>query len=236
MNHAKKTTQGFTLIELMLAMTFISVLLLAIAMTIIQIGVIYNKGMTYKEVNQASRDISDDIRRTISAGSSIDLASDYVTTSAGGRLCTGTSSYVWNNASALQQGTDSNVVSYASKPDGVRLVKVPDAAKQYCEKNGAALVLTQIRAIDTTLSKELLKPGDRDLQVNQFSVQTDSRVSDPLTGQQLYTISFVIGTGRVSAMNATQTACLPPGDSSADPEYCTVQQFSLVIRAGNRVN
>ena len=64
MNRAAKQT-GFTLIELMLAMTFISVLLLAIAMTIIQIGTIYNRGVTLKEVSQAARSISDELNRSI---------------------------------------------------------------------------------------------------------------------------------------------------------------------------
>lgn len=235
MNHVKPQNKGFTLIELMLAMSFISVLLLGIAMTIIQIGVIYNKGMTYKEVNQASRDISDDIRRTVSAGVSLNFATDYVTSSAGGRLCTGTYSYIWNTAKAAQQG-DTNLVIYASKPDKVRLVKVPDSAKQYCVRDGSDFELDEIRSTDTLAAKELLKPGDRELQVNQFVVQSDPQVSDAVTGQRLYTVSYTIGAGDISTMNLTQSACLAPGNNNANPEYCTVQQFSLVIRAGNRVN
>src|SRR6218665_2336873 len=103
-----KRTGGFTLIELMLSMTFVSVLLLAIAMTIIQMATIYNKGMTVKEVNQTSRDISDDLKRSFSASQvfvvntdpAID-STDYVRIKlgseiVGGRLCTGTYSYIWN--------------------------------------------------------------------------------------------------------------------------------------------
>ena len=68
--------RGFTLIELMLAMTFISVLLLAIAMTIIQIGNIYNKGTTVKEINQAARAIADDVSRSASAASALNIDTD----------------------------------------------------------------------------------------------------------------------------------------------------------------
>jgi prepilin-type N-terminal cleavage/methylation domain-containing protein len=55
--------KGFTLIELMLAMSFISVLLLSIAMVGIQAGKMYSRGIVLRDVNQAGRDISDTIRR-----------------------------------------------------------------------------------------------------------------------------------------------------------------------------
>jgi hypothetical protein len=59
---------------------------------------------------------------------------------------------------------------------------------------------------------------------------------DDATGQQLYNLTFTIGTGDANALTADKTACLPPGDPNSDFAYCTVQQFTLVIRAGNRVN
>ncbi len=237
MNHAAKRLEGFTLIELMLAMIFVSVLLLAIAFTIIQIGAIYTRGMTLKEVNQTSRDISDDLRRTVAGSEAFSLTTDYVTNSAGGRLCTGTYSYVWNYAKALASG-DTNLTTYEANAGTVlRLVKVPDPGKLYCLKapNGA-LQYRQIRLNDTSTAQELLKAGDRQLSLHQFTVTSGPGLSDPVTGQQLYSILFAIGTGRVEALNADQSACLPPGDPNSDLLYCAVQQFTLVVRAGNRVN
>ena len=67
MNHVDKT-KGFTLIELMLSMTFISILLVAIAVTIIQISNVYNRGITLKEVNQAGRSLSNELQRSITSG------------------------------------------------------------------------------------------------------------------------------------------------------------------------
>ena len=49
--------KGFTLIELMLAMSFISVLLLSIAMVGIQAGKMYSRGIVLRDVNKAGRDI-----------------------------------------------------------------------------------------------------------------------------------------------------------------------------------
>lgn len=54
---------GFTLIELMLAMAFVSVLLLAIATIAIQAGKLYNRGLTLKSINQSGREIGDILRR-----------------------------------------------------------------------------------------------------------------------------------------------------------------------------
>ena len=58
-----RRTKGFTIVELSLAMTFVSMLLLAIAMTAIQAGSLYNKGLVLESVNQAGRDIGDMLRR-----------------------------------------------------------------------------------------------------------------------------------------------------------------------------
>lgn len=237
MNRVVKSSQGFTLIELVLAMAFISVLLLAIAMTIIQVGTIYNRGMTLKEINQSGRAISDDVKRTANASESIVLANDYVTTTAGGRICFGTYSYIWNTAVALERN-DANLVNYESNASKVvRFAKVSDTAKLYCSKNASGgLVYRSIRALDNDKVQELLPPGDHTIGINQFDIPTISLVHDTATTQTLATLQFTLGSGRTSAMNSTQSACLPPTDLNSDLVYCTVQQFTLVLRTGNRVN
>lgn len=239
MNHVdkKQRTQGFTLIELMLAMTFIAVLLLAIAMTIIQIGAIYNKGITLKDINQAGRSIGDDVKRTTAEAGTITRATDYYTNSAGGRLCLGTYSYIWNTAKALE-GNDPNRTTYASTPTKpINFVKVSDAGKIYCARTGGgALTYRTIRAADTTIAQELLPAGDHALGVNLVDLPAASIVTDVTTGQTVYTFLYTLGSGKTSAMDATQSACLGPGQINSDPTYCSVQQFTIVLRTGNRVN
>ena len=110
MNHDK--TRGFTLIELMLAMTFIAFLLVAIAMVTVQISNIYNKGITLREVNQAGRSVADEIQRSISSSIPFDVtpkvdaspataASKYVVRDGGGRLCLGQYTYAWNYGKSI---------------------------------------------------------------------------------------------------------------------------------------
>lgn len=249
MNRAAKQ-QGFTLIELMLAMAFIAVLLLAIAMTIIQVGAIYNKGMTLKEVNEASRGIADDFRRSVVAARQIDLSTDYGQvvvsgTVVGGRLCMGSYSYVWNYARNLKpigqgaivyQNNGSTPVDESTVP--VRFVKIADPNKAYCAKNGANFTLNTISVADQAKAVELLRSGDHDLGIHQFDILSPVPASaiDANSGQQLYSLTYTIGTSKITALNNTQSACLPPNDPNADPLYCNVQQFSLVVRAGNGVN
>jgi hypothetical protein len=250
MNHSHKYTKGFTIIELTLAMTFISFLLLGIALTIIQIGAQYNQGTTAKEINQAARDMDDDISRTVSMTSSVDLTNDFVLTPseenpAGGRLCLGTYSYIWNYAEAIAnnipQVTKYEALPTAERRDTILFAKVPDQAKSYCLKGSTGgLAYPNIRVADSSLVQELLKPGDHELGIHNFSFIRPTPVPvtsfDASTGQRLYTLNFAIGTTRIVALNDTQSACLAAGQPNADPLYCNVQQFSIVLRAGNGVN
>ena len=235
MNHVVKQ-RGFTLIELMLAMAFISVLLLAIALTIIQIGTIYNRGMTLKEVNQSARTISDDITRSIAGSESFSLATNYVAQPTGGRLCVGQYSYLWNYAKSLQDSSRIQFTDTTQNAKGpIRFVKISDSSGSYClrQANGQ---YPNIRVNDSNKASELLKAGDRTLSIHQFSIRSTANATDATTGQQLYNISFTIGTGDVIALNSDQTSCLPPNDPNSDFAYCTVQQFKLAVRAGNRFN
>jgi type II secretory pathway component PulJ len=56
-----KHARGFTLIELMLSMSFVSILLISIAMLSIQLSNQYSRGLTLKEVTQAGTEASNDI-------------------------------------------------------------------------------------------------------------------------------------------------------------------------------
>lgn len=239
MNHVVKVkrTGGFTIIELMLAMTFVSVLLLAIALTIVQIGTIYNKGITLKEVNQAGRAISDDLQRTIGSSSTFALSRSVVTTPAGGRICTGQFSYIWNTADALTQNNP-NVVRFTgtSNPPQIRLLKVPDSSGLYCQLNsGGVPTQTTVATTNPSTAVELLKSGDRTLSIHQLTVSQRTN-AQAAAGQQLISLTFTIGTGDVTALTTNRTSCSPPGAVGSNFAYCAVQQFSLVIRAGDGVN
>ena len=120
---------GFTILELALAMAFISFLMLSIGFAVIQISNVYQKGITIKVVNNNGREIVDELSRTI-------LASKYNNNGGfelvysqtkdkveetgideevplHGVFCVGNYSYLWNTGYALNldDGKDYNTIS-----------------------------------------------------------------------------------------------------------------------------
>jgi len=222
--------KGFTLIELMLAMSFIAVLLLAIAMTVIQISNIYNRGLTLKDVNQAGRSLTNELQRSIAISPpfAIDYpASDskYINTPTGGRLCVGQYSYIWNYGKSLLDNTANNKY-FGESIATIRFVKVPDSSGGYCTAPNSPIVVAG--------AVELLDVGDLSLAIHGFHITTESTASDSNTKQSLYYISFIIGTNEAAALNAN-TTCKPPGSAGSNENYCSVNQFDIVVRTGNAV-
>lgn len=222
-----RNKQGFTLIELMLAMTFVSALLLAIAMTVIQISNIYTRGLTLKEVNQAGRTISTELKRGISQSAPFAIPGPkYVARSWGGRLCVGQYTYVWNYGSTLSDpganGSNSNI--YNNSASKIRFVKVSDSSGSYCSAPGT-------KSINSIGAIELLASGDRDLAIHSFTIANNS--TDSKSNQSLYRVSYAIGTNDQVALMPGQTSCRAPTDLASDLNYCSINQFNIVVRAVN---
>lgn len=235
MSHDK--TRGFTLIELMLAMTFITVLLMAIAMTTIQIGNIYNKGITLREVNQAGRAIADNLQRSIASSVPFDVtprvddspsteSSKYIVRDGGGRLCLGRYTYVWNYGKSIAGVAGAAPVynKYSDNGSAVRFAKVADPSAALCT--------------DTTLNvprsdaTEMLVSGDRDLVIHAFAIKSDAQ--DAITGQAIYAISLTIGTNDHEQLTTNDASCKPPAEGAGRENYCSVNQFDIIARAGNK--
>jgi type II secretory pathway pseudopilin PulG len=225
--------RGFTLIELMLAMTFISALLIAIAMTTIQISNIYTKGITLREVNQAGRALSDDLLRGVAAAEPFDAAkwttnnhTKFVSEANGGRLCLGKYTYAWNYGNAVDIGNSATFNNYSNDTAVIRLVKVADANGELCGNNPGQTNINKNNATD------MLAEGDRDLVIHKFSIQRTK--DDPVSGQALYAISFTIGTNDREQLTTNDASCRPPSDNVGDEAYCSVNQFDIIARSGNQ--
>ncbi|MDB5168251.1 MAG: hypothetical protein JWO55_509 [Candidatus Saccharibacteria bacterium] len=228
-------TKGFTLIELMLAMTFISILLIAIAMTTIQITSIYTKGITLREVNQAGRAVSDDLQRSISSTIPFDVTpktaspatadSKYVKRDGGGRLCIGRYTYAWNYGDSIAGASGApTLFNKYNDNSTVRFAKVSDPSASLCDDPKLS-----IKRSDAT---EMLTGGDRDLVLHSFEIARN--LPDDTTGQAIYAISIVIGTNDTQQLMTNNTSCKAPADATDDQNYCSVNQFDIVVRAGNK--
>lgn len=218
-------SQGFTIIELMLAMSFVALLLLAIAMVTMQIGHIYNKGMTLRQVNQAGRAVTDELQRTIAANKPFSTTSHFINqNNLGGRLCVGDYTYVWNKGAALVSETGVQNTYSDDSEKQIRLVKVSDS--------GATLCADLNKKVDQLLATELLDSGDRDLVVHDFIVTETDR--HPISGQALYAISLTLGTNDQDELILDELTCQPPSGSSGGSDYCAVNRFDILARAGNK--
>ena len=239
MTQQHKRVSGFTLVELMLSMAFVGILIVVIAVTTIHIMGTYTKGLTVREVNQAGRTISEDIQRTIATTVPFSVSPaktgdpddepdvKYVVQSGGGRLCTGAYTYAWNygNTSELSGATATPAYNkYADSDDIIRFVKVSDA--------GGVLCAEMTRDIARGQAKDFLLAGDRNLAVQEFTVSSDRE--DEASGQALYAINLIIGTNDQEQIDASNATCLPPTEGSGFEEFCAINQFSIIARAGNR--
>ncbi len=229
--------KGFTLIELSLAITFISVLLLAILYITIQAGKLYAKGVTYKGVNQVSREVVDTMRRDIMAASvsaiEIPLPSPdpALSPAYAGRMCTGQVSYVWNTAALLQNTSSTDRIMDGAVPVVFR--RVVDPGKTLCTKDASG---RYNKAIAGMTSTELLKGEGRELAAYTLSIVEMARSGER---KGLYRISMTLGTNETGTTTYDPTlaayTCLPPTDNSANFEYCTVIEFDAIMRAGGNV-
>ena len=255
-------SHGFTIIELLLAMTFVSMLLLAIAMTIVQIANTYNKGMILKEVNQVSRSLGEELARAMRSSSTFSndpAARRYVNNAWGGRLCMGQYSYIWNYGTALSE-VNTNRNQYSSPnmdgnkvTDGsgtryeITFVKAPDTGGTYCIADASSGKYPNINPVGAV---ELMKSGDHTLAIHAFGLDSAATAKDTLSSQQIYKVSYTIGTDKVNAITSNPgicnvpggsgpTAvycCKPPGQPGSDLNYCEVQKFTVVLRVVSGVN
>ncbi len=217
-----RSSKGFTLVELTLSMGFVSMLLLAIAVLTIQISSIYNKGLTLREVDQTGQLITSDIQRTLNASSETAVA-QVSDRQGGGRFCIGTTVYAWNYGKAIAEDSVFNVYE-DGRAEVIRLAKFQSGGDDFCTPNDSGVYL----AIPND-APELLSLGDRNLAIQALNYE------DPPTklagGQTLYSVHMTLGTNTQEVIDGD--GCVAP-KSRVDDEYCAVNQFNFVARAGNK--
>lgn len=220
-------SRGFTLIELMLSMAFISILLISIALLVLQISNIYNRGITLREVDTTGRVIAEQFRRDISQQASFEISNiNYFDYGIGGRLCTGYYSYVWNYAKAIEDGSSSLNKYETSISDVIKLIKINDPANDAC-KTSLAGVLPDITYNNSIVN---LIPVSSNLALYEFNIS--KLTSDDITKESLYKISYTIGTNEQALIDNNQ--CRPPSDVSArDFSYCSINNFDIIVKAGS---
>lgn len=248
-----KPKKGFTIIELLLSMFFVSMLIVLIGYVTMQIINNYQKGIAIKDVNKTADAIIGDIQRTVFSGAGIDCAvkkgsSDFSKASCQGEglysdseedrpvaamICTGKFAYIWNYGWALKKG-DSDLVKYIKdgKEAPVRMLKITD--KQYCSESGGGKLKDDLKDNDVTKT-EMIEYNDRDLALHSFAIT--NIVKDDTTNQNLYNIEFVLGTFRNQVLKTEDARCKSPKEAAdekdndvKDLKYCAINKFDFVVR------
>ena len=222
---------GFTIIELLLAMTFVSALLIMIALTTMQISSVYNRGLTLKTVNQSGRDVGDTLRRDVSAARKANvkyIARNPALASDLNRLCLGSYSYLWNYGQAIN---DKKAVYYRDSSgrvtnQPVRLARISDPSGRYCQEQPKGGYLNTISLDDAS---ELLSGEGSQLVIHDLKF--DLLASDSAVSEAVYRIRYRLGTNDKDVLTTSNQQCKPPTDDDSNLEFCAVNQFDMAVRA-----
>ena len=235
----RQDKKGFTIIELLLAMTMVSLLMMAIFGMITQMNKIFVRGNTYRTINTAARTINDDLTRTFNSmpdtiewDSSGRIGGASVNTRDGALFrvyCFGGVSYVMtlNNTSLAGEPPS---IRYS---DGslVRFAKVSDPSASMCVGN------PRISNIDINTATDLI--GSNDIDIGVYDINIIRRSHDAVSGQSLIEIEYILatrdlfrvlgGAGRVTRRDTCLNSI-----NEANGDYCGIQRFNLIVRTSGR--
>jgi type II secretory pathway pseudopilin PulG len=131
--------RGFTIVELIISMTFLTFILVFTATVMVQIMRTYNKGLAVKEIDQNGRSLVEEVTRNIrlvqSSSNSITDPLVYTAVVGQGRLCIGQVTYVWNQPNVDTNKFDDNTP--------IDIVKLSDPTAQYCANATANIPRSQ---------------------------------------------------------------------------------------------
>ncbi|MBM3210092.1 type II secretion system protein [Candidatus Saccharibacteria bacterium] len=235
----KQSKAGFTIIELVLSMAFVSMLLLAVASTAIFLSNIYAKGTTMQLVNQTGREVTDLLRRDLLQADQSNVtvfSGPNNATAAWGRLCLGEYSYVWNTADGLNNPS-ATLVRTAGSSEPVRLLRVKDTNRTVCAQNGGGAFAMQVATTDETV--DLLGDASGNSQnPSRLAVHSLEVAELASSGnQRLRNVTLRLGTSDTSAFdgsgNDRQCSMSGSTNANANNNYCAVSTFTFFVRATN---
>jgi type II secretory pathway pseudopilin PulG len=250
-----RTKKGFTIIELMLSMSFLAVLMITIAILTIRIVSIYQKGLAIRAVSSTGRALIDDFTRSVASApiqiqllyghddyffshtATIDVNGHDVTAQLFGGFCTGSNSYLWNTGYTINDPT-LRLATYSG--NSFHLLKISDPSREICSgysarKNtpgGATYsILSYFPQVGTADGLELLDQSEDALAIYDFKALGD--VQNAITGHSFYAATFILATlrGGVDIFAQGDYCQDPPDNLNTDFNYCAINKFNFAMRA-----
>lgn len=202
--YRNKKDNGFTIVELLFAMSFITVLLIIAMISSLNIMRTYNKGLVLKQVNQSGRAIGTEMQRSLKAAQP-PIEGNKV---AEGRLCLGAYSYIWSVGGRDPYRYDNG--------DRIGFAKVSDSTGTICSE--ATPTVARADAV------ELLEGSTSTLAVQSASLATPASAN----GYYLYSFTFTLGTDDAELLNDDRDACRVDESSK---EFCALNRFRITASA-----
>lgn len=214
----KRLQSGFTIIELMISLTFIAFLLMFIVTMTLRVTNLYTKGMTLKSINQASRTVVEQMSRDIAESSNPIVYLNSTGASNGGIMCTDRAVYLWNKLTMSVTPASSDIRYTAPDLDKpIRLIRSTNLA--LCETTAEISGLPY--APTSGENVELLS-------------QSTSVIAISLQPQQnnLYRLTVRLGTSiaddyDISGGETLGTQC----KTGREGEFCHTVEFERIIYA-----
>ena len=297
MSQRRDKKSGFTIVEVTIAMAFIAVLVITLLMVGMRIASLYNKGITIRDVNSASRNIirsmQDDIAASSSrmvvfyrkassgsgggGGSSSASSGDvkfatnleeatkekihyYNDPNTGGRLCTGSYTYIWNYRTKFieyntkSKNSDGSLVSDSARKSGaqyyrsgsalarfepVRFMKVKDDQRILCSSEkiatmkagyGSAEYRNGLRIPDEFIKDSVAVLGDSERGLVIYSMDVFYTINMTI-GSSLFDEEYIGSVADKDVKNSNCRTDINSQDSYA--EYCALNNIEFVARTGS---
>ncbi|HET6622673.1 MAG TPA: prepilin-type N-terminal cleavage/methylation domain-containing protein [Candidatus Saccharimonadales bacterium] len=212
----RRRQSGFTLVELTLAMAFLSTIFLLIALVTMQLMAIYNRGLAIKQINEVGSSIMSDINHVSNSGINTQF-------SAGPNfICIGDTGYYWNTMQTLNSDGPHYYFTDDSQPIGViKTNNTTDDAGLNC--SGGAMGTN--KPVDRNQVTSLV--GDT-VRVISLDTRSDS------DNNHVHQLSLTIGTYTEDGSNQPifkdgRWQCPP----SSIGQFCAVDTFKTVIYLPN---
>jgi len=213
-------TSGFTIIELLLATSVFSVVLLAALAGFLGVGHLFYKGVSVTNTQNVATQVLNDIANNMQTSSAIQLPAS-TGTNGYTYMCVGSTRYTYTSVNGISvMANDSTGITYGSGSAGnYGLLKDSLPGNSGCTAPTGA---------------KLASNGAVEMLDNQMRI-TQLKVQQVPSAQNLYNISIVVAYGDNTVLDfsksKTQPACSGGSSSQA---FCAVANASTTVYAGVR--
>jgi len=220
-------SRGFTLVELNLAIVFVALLLLAVALTTLNVSRTYQYGVSLKTINQLGREVVDQMRRDAASSSAGQI--QFTTAASGGgvgRLCLGNVSYVFNSAGLLNGSVSGTKIIDSANSKPITLARIDDKGGEWCKKDVSGTYVKN--AINGDTYTEMLLSDVTPVAIHAISLNDLASTTTSGFTEGLVEVGVDIGTNETQTTNGD--SCKPPSSPTENFDNCVVRHFVMVVR------